>query len=219
MANILELQGISKSFGHLEILRDLAFELKEGQSVAILGPSGSGKSTFLHIAGLMEKPTAGEILLRGKKAGALSEDERARERLDTIGFLFQFHYLLPEFNVLENVLVPPRLAGDDLMMAEKSARSLLDRLGLGERLTHKPHQLSGGEQQRVALARALVRKPKLLLCDEPTGNLDLNTAKNVTDLIFSEVQRGGVATILVTHNEALAKQAGTAYHLAQGRFE
>ena len=219
MANILELRGLSKSFGELEILRCVDFELKEGASAAILGPSGAGKSTLLHIAGLMEKPTAGSVVLQGRPIDALSENERARERLNTIGFLFQFHYLLPDFNVLENVLIPPRLAGDDLLLVEREARALLDRLGLKDRLTHKPHQLSGGEQQRVGLARALIRKPKLLLCDEPTGNLDHNTAKAVTDLLLSEVSRNGVATVLVTHNEALAKQAGSAYHLSQGRFQ
>lgn len=219
MANVLELRSLSKSFGSLEILRGIDFQLKEGESAAILGPSGAGKSTLLHIAGLMERPTAGSVVLGGKAVESLSEDDLARERLDTIGFLFQFHYLLPDFNVLENVLVPARLANDDLSKADREARELLSRLGLSERLTHKPHQLSGGEQQRVGLARALLRKPKLLLCDEPTGNLDQVTADVVSDMIFSEIRRDGMAAIVVTHNDALAKRAGSAYHLTQGRFQ
>ncbi len=218
MANALELKSISKSFGSLEILRGLDFSLAEGESAAILGPSGAGKSTLLHIAGMMEHPTTGSVVIGGRDMSKLSDAERANERLNHIGFLFQFHHLLPDFNVLENVLIPARLAGDDLNAATDEARRLLDRLGLSERLTHRPHQLSGGEQQRVGLARALIRKPKLLLCDEPTGNLDQTTALHVSDLIFTEVRRERVATIVVTHNDALAKLAGTAYHLEQGKF-
>ncbi|MCG3203876.1 MAG: Lipoprotein-releasing system ATP-binding protein LolD [Elusimicrobia bacterium] len=195
------------------------FSLETGESVAILGPSGAGKSTFLHMAGLMERPTSGTILINNKNMGAMEDLERAHERLKTIGFLFQFHHLLPDFNVLENVLIPARLAGDNLSVAEKEGKNLLQRLGLGERLMHKPHELSGGEQQRTALARALIRHPKILLCDEPTGNLDSHTAKTVAEIIFAEIQREGIATIIVTHNQALANQSRTVYYLSDGKFE
>jgi lipoprotein-releasing system ATP-binding protein len=221
MANtpVLELRGIHKKFGDLRILRGVDLTLSAGESTAILGPSGAGKSTLLHIAGLMERPSEGELRVAGRDARRMSERELARERLDTIGFLFQFHHLLPDFNVLENVLMPARLAGDELALAERRAKEILERLGLSERLHHRPHELSGGEQQRTGLARALIRRPKLLLCDEPTGNLDSVTAHEVAELIWTEVKREGVAAIIVTHNERLASQAGSAQHLAEGRFE
>jgi len=219
MDAILQLESIGKNFGELEILRNVTLSLGRGESLAILGPSGAGKSTLLHIAGLMERPTRGQVRLLGRPADQMSEDQRAAERLNTIGFMFQFHHLLPDFNVLENVLIPTRLAGDDLTQAEVDARSLLDRLGLSARLLHKPYQLSGGEQQRAALARALIRKPRLLLCDEPTGNLDQHTAEEVLRMIWSEVSRNGLATILVTHNEHAASKAEKSYHLVEGQLE
>ncbi len=218
MASVLELQSISKSFGKLQILNEIDLKLDSGDSVAIVGTSGAGKSTLLHVAGLMEPPTTGKIFLNGRLTSSMSDTLRSQQRLNTIGFLFQFHYLLPDLNVLENVIIPSRLAGEDVSGAMIEAKMLLDRLGLSNRLTHKPHQLSGGEQQRVGLARALIRRPKLLLCDEPTGNLDEHTAQSVSDLIFSEIHRDGVATIIVTHNEELAKKAGTTYHLSDGNF-
>lgn len=218
MANLLELSRLSKSFGELQILSNLNFSLEEGTSAAVVGPSGAGKSTFLHIAGLMERATEGVVNINGKDAGQMSEDERAHERLDRIGFLFQFHHLLPDFSVLENILIPARLAGDDLERATREAETLLERLGLSNRSTHRPHQLSGGEQQRAGLARALIRRPRLLLCDEPTGNLDLHTASSVAALIWSEVKRSGLSTIIVTHNEMLARQADTTYLLSDGKF-
>jgi len=216
MTPVLELKNISKNFGPLEILRDISFSLESGRTLAIMGPSGAGKSTLLHIAGLMEKPTGGHINLLGRTARNLSEKERARERLDTIGFLFQFHYLLPEFDSLENTLIPARLAGDDLRIAGKNAEDILRRLGVGRRLHHRPNQLSGGEQQRVALARALIRKPKILLCDEPTGNLDQKTAEEVWNLIMDEVRNENLAAIIATHNESLARHASLSYHLSDG---
>lgn len=218
MADILNVENLSKSFGKLDILNGLAFSLEEGKSAAVLGPSGAGKSTFLHIVGLMERPTGGTVQIAGRSVSELSDEELARQRLDGIGFLFQFHHLLPDFTVLENVLIPGRLAGDDLDSSEREARGLLERLGLSERLEHKPHQLSGGEQQRAGLARALVRHPKLLLCDEPTGNLDPHTAASVAELIWSEVKRNGVSTIIVTHNQTLADEADAAYRLEDGKF-
>ncbi len=216
MTSVLELKNVTKNFGPLRILEDINLSLKKGKVIAILGPSGAGKSTLLHIAGLMEKPSGGEIHLNNKPAHQLSEVERSHERLNTLGFLFQFHHLLPEFDVLENALIPCRLANDNMKSSTKYARVVLNRLGLGERLHHRPHQLSGGEQQRVALARALVRKPQILLCDEPTGNLDQNTAQEVWRLIFDEVKNEGLATIIVTHNEGLASQASLSYYLTGG---
>lgn len=219
MANpIIELKDVSKRFDNLEILKGLSFQIQPGESVSIVGPSGSGKSTFLHIAGLMEKPTSGGVFVEGKETSKLQDKGLAGLRLNTIGFLFQFHYLLPEFTVLENVMMPARLAGDDLREAKREALVLLERLGLGQRLSHKPTQLSGGEQQRAGLARALIRHPKLLLCDEPTGNLDQHTAQEVADLIWEESKRNGVAIIVVTHNEALAARAENSYCLKDGRF-
>jgi lipoprotein-releasing system ATP-binding protein len=215
---VLELDHIAKSFGDLRILEDVNLRVGGGEVAAILGPSGAGKSTVLHIAGLMERPTGGSVRLLGNAADRLNDDERARQRLNTIGFLFQFHYLLPEFDVLENALIPARLAGDDVTAAETRAREILGRLGLSERLNHKPAQLSGGEQQRAALARAVMRRPKLLLCDEPTGNLDQHTADDVVKLIWSVVESEGLAAIVVTHNEALAQRATAAFRLKEGRF-
>lgn len=216
---VLELEKVSKSFGPLEILQAVDLTLREGESIAILGPSGAGKSTLLHIAGLMESPTKGSVVLNGKRAEAWSEPETAGQRLNTIGFLFQFHYLLPDLNVWENTLIPCRIAGDNLEKMKDQARFFLTRLGLENRLWHKPHQLSGGEQQRAALARALIRKPKLLLCDEPTGNLDPHTALEVSGLLIQEGRRDKTALIIVTHNENLAAQMDTAYVLRDGTLQ
>jgi lipoprotein-releasing system ATP-binding protein len=219
MANVLELENVSKAFGSLQILRSVNLSIEEGESVAILGESGAGKSTLLHICGLMEQASAGRVALKGVDCSPLSSDARARQRLDAVGFLFQFHYLLPDFSVLENVLMPARLAGDDLAKVESQARALLERVGLASRLTHRPHELSGGEQQRAGLVRALIRRPALLLCDEPTGNLDPVTAFSVADGIWSEMTRGQVATILVTHNELLAQRADRAFDVKDGTLQ
>jgi lipoprotein-releasing system ATP-binding protein len=215
---VLELRSVGKRFGDLEILSRVDLTLTAGRSAAVLGPSGAGKSTLLHIAGLMERPSTGSVLLNGRAANGLADVDLARERLDTIGFLFQFHYLLPDFDVIENVMMPARIAGDELAVARRRAEETLTRLGLGERLHHKPYQLSGGEQQRAGLARALMRKPRLLLCDEPTGNLDQQTADSVADLIWGEIHREGVAALIVTHNQRLAARANTIFQLSKGSF-
>ncbi len=215
---VLDLQNVTKAFGALQILNGVNLSLAPGKSAAVIGPSGSGKSTLLHIAGLMDNLTGGSLRLNGRDVTALSEPERARQRLDTIGFLFQFHYLLPDFDVIENVLIPARLAGDDLTVARRRAEELLERLGLAERQGHRPYQLSGGEQQRAGLARAILRQPKLLLCDEPTGNLDPKTADDVADVIWGELRREGVAAIVVTHNDRLAARADAIHHLVKGNF-
>lgn len=217
--HVLELNNVTKRFGALEILKGVNLTVPAGETLAILGPSGAGKSTLLHVAGLMEGPTSGSVRVGGQAAENLSEPEKALKRLDSIGFLFQFHYLLPDLNVLENVLVPPRLAGDDLSRMKPEAESYLERLGLKDRFHHKPHQLSGGEQQRTALARALIRKPHLLLCDEPTGNLDPHTAGGVADLLLEEAKRAGTALIVVTHNETLAQRMARSYYLRDGLLQ
>jgi lipoprotein-releasing system ATP-binding protein len=196
----------------------LDFHIEKGRAVAILGPSGAGKSTLLHIAGLMDHPTSGTVSIDGRSANHLSEKELARLRLDTVGFVFQFHYLLADFDVLENVLIPCRFANDDLAVRKKEALELLEKLKLSHRLTHRPQELSGGEQQRAAFARALIRRPALLLCDEPTGNLDPHTADEMMSIVWSEVAARNLTTIIVTHNEAVAKRTNVAYHLRDGRF-
>lgn len=216
---LLELNKVSKSYGDLEILKNIDLQIEAGESVAIVGPSGSGKSTLLHLAGLMDRPSSGTMFLNNNEMLALDDTGLARLRLDCIGFLFQFHHLLPDFNVLENVLIPAQIAGDDMASAQKEALSLLSRLGLKNRAMHKPYEISGGEQQRAALARALIRHPKLLLCDEPTGNLDPDTAADVGDIIWSAIEQEGVGAIVVTHNDRIAKKADRVLRLVDGRFE
>jgi lipoprotein-releasing system ATP-binding protein len=218
MANILELTNVSKSYRDVQVLNNLDFHIEKGRAVAILGPSGAGKSTLLHIAGLMDHPTSGTVSIDGRSANHLNEKELARLRLDTVGFVFQFHYLLADFDVLENVLIPCRFANDDLAVRKKEALELLEKLKLSHRLTHRPQELSGGEQQRAAFARALIRRPALLLCDEPTGNLDPHTADEMMSIVWSEVAARNLTTIIVTHNEAVAKRTNVAYHLRDGRF-
>jgi lipoprotein-releasing system ATP-binding protein len=219
MDKFLEIQNVTKSFGSLSILRDVDLSVAKGESIAILGPSGAGKSTLLHIAGLMEAPSTGAVYINRKNTTAQSDDERAAERLKTIGFLFQFHHLLPDFTVLENVIMPCRLAGLESEEAEKEAIDLLERLGLRDRMAHKPYQLSGGEQQRAAFARAMIRRPGLLLCDEPTGNLDERTGQEMMGLVWAEMKRGGAACIIVTHNRDLARNADRVLTLHEGRLE
>lgn len=218
MDPLLQLEKISKNYGPIHVLDEADFTLASGEAAVVLGPSGVGKSTLLHLAGLMERPTSGRILLNGRRVDNATEKERALLRLDAIGFLFQFHHLLPEFNVMDNILMPCRLAGDNIKESGESAERLLERLGLAERLHHRPHQLSGGEQQRAALARALIRKPQVLFCDEPTGNLDQETAHSVMALIYSIVEKDGLATVIVTHNDSFVRYARHVYRLSNGRL-
>jgi lipoprotein-releasing system ATP-binding protein len=173
--------------------------------MAILGSSGAGKSTLLHVLGTLEPPTEGEILYFGKNVEGFSAEKVSRFRNREIGFIFQFHYLLQEFTALENVLMPALIAGEDRAKFESRAKSLLEEVGLGHRMTHRPAELSGGEQQRVALARALVMNPRLLLADEPTGNLDSTNAKKIKDLFLSLSESRGITIALVTHDEEIAK--------------
>ena len=204
--------------GQLEVFSSLNMELAAGEIVALVGPSGAGKSSLLHIAGLLEAPSGGEIYIAGAAASRLPEQERTRIRRDTIGFVYQAHHLLPEFDALENVILPQMIAGKSRADAAVEAARLLGVLGLGKRLTHRPSQLSGGEQQRVAIARALANKPRILLADEPTGNLDPKTAGGVFDALIEIVRAEGLAALIATHNFELAARMDRALLLHQGKL-
>ena len=222
MADVLRLENVSRRFkegeGQLEVFSSLNMELAPGEIVALVGPSGAGKSSLLHIAGLLEAPSSGEIYIAGAAASRLPEQERTRIRRDTIGFVYQAHHLLPEFDALENVILPQMIAGKPRSEAAREATRLLGVLGLGKRLTHRPSQLSGGEQQRVAIARALANKPRILLADEPTGNLDPKTAGGVFDALIEIVRAEGLAALIATHNFELAARMDRALLLHQGKL-
>ncbi|MCX6911044.1 MAG: ABC transporter ATP-binding protein [Verrucomicrobia bacterium] len=202
----------------LRILRGVNLSLARGDALAVTGPSGSGKSTLLHIFGALDRPTAGEVLINGRNPFALPEPELAAFRNREIGFVFQEHYLLPQCSVLENVLVPTIVAPDATGVAER-ARMLLDRVGLANRLDHRPAELSGGERQRVAIARALINRPTLLLCDEPTGNLDRVTARSVADVILEMAKAENATLIVVTHSAELAARLPRRMELVEGKLE
>lgn len=200
----LRLENVERRFGDLVILKASNLTLAPGETVALLGPSGSGKSSLLHIAGLLEQPSAGEVYIDGVATSALSDAERTRLRRGALGFVYQFHHLLPEFSALGNVALPRMIAGAKRRDAEAEAKRLLTILGLGERIVHQPGQLSGGEQQRTAIARALANRPKVLLADEPTGNLDPKTSDIVFDELLKLVQNEGLAALIATHDQRLA---------------
>jgi lipoprotein-releasing system ATP-binding protein len=191
---------------HLEILRGADLEIFPGEMVALVAPSGTGKSTLLHVAGLLERPDGGEVFVGNRPTVAMSDAERTRMRREEIGFVYQFHYLLPEFSALENVVMPQVIRGLARKKAQERAAELLTFLGLGERLPHRPAELSGGEQQRVALARAVANAPRLLLADEPTGNLDPATASHVFGTLISLVRASGLSALIATHNMELASR-------------
>ena len=223
MSDALRLENVARRYregeaGQLEIFRDMSFSLKPGEVVALVGPSGSGKSSLLHMAGLLEAPSAGEIYIDGAAVSKLPEESRTRIRRDLLGFVYQAHHLLPEFDALENVVLPQMIAGKARAAAEVAAKRLLTGLGLGQRLTHRPAQLSGGEQQRVAIARALANKPKILLADEPTGNLDPRTAGGVFDALLMMVRAEGLAALIATHNFEVAARMDRALLLHQGQL-
>ncbi|MFN9928055.1 MAG: ABC transporter ATP-binding protein [Phenylobacterium sp.] len=220
---VLRLLGLGRTYvtaaGSLPVLRGVDLEVAAGELVGLVGPSGSGKSSLLHAAGLLERPDAGTVEVAGADCGRLSEAERTRVRLSMLGFVYQFHHLLPEFTALGNVALPMRIAGVALGEAEARARSLLGDLGLAERVDHQPAQLSGGEQQRVAIARALANRPRLLLADEPTGNLDPATSRTVFDTLRVLARRDGVAALVATHNLELAGRMDRVLALRDGHLE
>jgi lipoprotein-releasing system ATP-binding protein len=203
---VLKLERIERRYGELVVLLPSDLELRRGETAAVLGPSGSGKSSLLHIAGLLEAPSGGEVYIGGVATSTMSDAQRTRLRRDTLGFVYQFHHLLPEFTALGNVALPRLIAGKSKADAEKEAARLLTALGLGERLHHQPGQLSGGEQQRTAMARALANRPKILLADEPTGNLDPKTADKVFAELLELVRSEGLCTLIATHDSRLASR-------------
>jgi lipoprotein-releasing system ATP-binding protein len=221
MSDALALEGIERTFvqgaARLRVLAGANFSVQAGEVVALVGPSGAGKSTLLHIAGLLERPDAGEVRILGTPCARLGDQARTELRRKTLGFVYQFHHLLPEFSALENVVIPQMIAGVARRVATKRAHDLLGLVGLTERERHRPARLSGGEQQRVAMARALANAPKVLLADEPTGNLDQTTAGQVFDMLMTVVRGQGVAALIATHNLDLAARMDRALRLADGK--
>jgi lipoprotein-releasing system ATP-binding protein len=216
----LRLKGIRHNYTQggrlLEILKGVSLDLKSGELVALLGPSGAGKSTLLHIAGLLEAPIEGSVEIANASCMQLKDRDRTRIRRETIGFIYQFHHLLPEFTALENVVMPQLIAGASKKTAKARATDLLGAIGLGERFSHKPSELSGGEQQRVAIARALANSPRIILADEPTGNLDPRTAERVFGQLLDLAKQEGVAGLIATHNQGLARSMDRAFMLDNG---
>ena len=218
----LELRGVRRIFRQagteLVVLNGIDLVLRPGEIVALVGPSGAGKSTMLHVAGLLERADGGAVLIGGDDCGRLSDDRRTLLRRSEIGFVYQFHHLLPEFSALENVMLPQMIAAVPRRRARQKAAGLLERIGLGPRAGHRPARLSGGEQQRVAIARALANDPKILLGDEPTGNLDQATGENVLEALLSLVRDTGLAALIATHNLDLARRLDRIVALADGRL-
>ncbi len=219
-ASALALKDIKRTFHQgdrtLEVLRGANLDLRPGEIVALVGPSGAGKSTLLHVAGLLEKPDAGQVMLEGKSAGDLGDAQRTALRGRYLGFVYQYHHLLPEFSALENVMIPQMLLGLSRKEARDRAHQLLDMVGLAERESHRPAKLSGGEQQRVAIARAVANGPRVLLADEPTGNLDLTTADSVFRQLLALVRQTGLAALIATHNPELAARMDRIVTLRDG---
>lgn len=220
----LEARGVTKVFTGgdgraLPILGGIDFQLSTNETVAIIGASGAGKSTLLHVLGALDRPTAGEVIIEGRAVGTLGDEAIATIRNRSVGFVFQFHHLLREFTAVENVMMPALIAGIDEAAARNKAEGILADVGLADRLTHKPRQLSGGEQQRVAVARALVNDPVVLLADEPSGNLDTETSGMLHDLLFELRGRGDLSIVVVTHNHNLADRADRVLVMERGRLQ
>jgi lipoprotein-releasing system ATP-binding protein len=222
MSDPLVLRDVHRTYsseaGDLAVLRGINLTLRAGEIVALVAPSGVGKSTLLHIAGLLDRPDRGAVLVEGRDAGNLPDNARTAVRRDTIGFVYQFHHLLAEFTALENVALPQMIAGRGRRDAERRAAELLGAFGLGSRLRHLPGKLSGGEQQRVAIARALANKPRVLLADEPTGNLDVATAETVFAELTTRVREVGVAALIATHNPDLAARMDRTVRILDGKI-
>ncbi|MEQ1942909.1 ABC transporter ATP-binding protein [Mesorhizobium sp. VNQ89] len=219
--SVIELKGVERHYVQgqrkLTILNGADFSLVPGEMVALVAPSGAGKSTLLHTAGLLERPDAGDVILGGRACGRLSDDDRTAIRRNDIGFVYQFHHLLPEFSALENIMMPQIIKGLPRSEAAKRAEQLLDYMQIGKRAHHRPAELSGGEQQRVAIARAVANAPLVLLADEPTGNLDPHTAHYVFDALAALVKQSGLAALIATHNHELAARMDRRVTLAEGK--
>ena len=219
----LGLDGVTRTFlqagNELNVLRGASAEIWAGETVALVAPSGAGKSTLLHIAGLLERPTSGEVRIGGKACSTLADDRRTALRRTEIGFVYQFHHLLPEFSAAENIIIPQMLAGEPKYRAKTRSSELLELVGLADRASHRPAKLSGGEQQRVAIARALANLPKVLIADEPTGNLDQETADRVFDLLLQLTRDTGIAALVATHNPDLAARMDRTLTLKNGLLD
>lgn len=219
---MIEASGLRKVYlngtKQLEVLKGVDFKVGRAETVALLGPSGAGKSTLLHLLGGLDSPTSGKVMLDGKDIFSISDNERAFLRNGKIGFVFQFYHLLPEFDALENVLLPTLVRGRAGGSCREKGLALLKAVGLGDRMHHRPGQLSGGEQQRVAIARSLINDPELLLCDEPTGNLDTDTGKNVIDLLWELNKERKMTLVIVTHDAGIARQARRIINIKDGKL-
>lgn len=221
---VVEAHNLHRTFldadGHeIHVLRGVELTVGRGETIAIMGPSGAGKSTLLHLLGALDRPTRGEVDLAGHAVSGLDDMELGKVRNKKVGFVFQFHHLLRNFSALENVMMPQLIAGVERAAAMERARELLDQVGLSSRVGHRPSKLSGGERQRVAVARALANEPPLLLADEPSGNLDIETSERLHDSLFGLMESHGSALVLVTHNRSLASRAGQILRLSGGRLE
>ena len=214
--SMIQLHGITKSFGSLQVLRGIDLQVNRGEVVAIVGPSGAGKTTLLQIMGTLDRPDEGEVIIDGENVSRLSATKIAHFRNKNIGFVFQFHQLLPEFTALENVMIPALIGGTGKKEARQRAQELLDFMGLANRAEHKPNQLSGGEKQRVAVARALVNHPAVVFADEPSGSLDTHNKEELHRLFFDLRDRMGQTFVIVTHDEALASQTDRTIHMLDG---
>lgn len=216
---MIQLEGITKSFGSLQVLKGIDLIINKGEVVSIVGPSGAGKTTLLQIMGTLDKPDSGRIVLNGTEVNRLKEKELSAFRNKEIGFVFQFHQLLPEFTALENVMIPALIQGISASKAKKNAREMLDFLGLAERASHKPAELSGGEKQRVAVARALINHPSVVLADEPSGSLDTQNKIELHRLFFDLRDKLGQTFVIVTHDEELAAQTDRTIHIVDGMIK
>lgn len=222
MNNVLSLSGVSKHYdtgaARIDVLRDVDLTLQRGEIAALVAPSGAGKSTLLHIAGLLDRASSGQVMICGEDMSGLADKPRTLMRRDRIGFVYQFHHLLPEFSAFENVLMPMKAAGAPREASRERARALLTLVGLAKRADHRPSELSGGEQQRVALCRALANAPALLLADEPTGNLDPETSEIVSDLLIDLARETGLTALIATHNHQLADRMDRIVRLDRGQI-